>query len=342
MLSQIFISKFALPHAKAFTHRAEACGFLQNDRVTTGTTPRHPTAHATRPPPVEWADLPNEFNPIETALLKIRGWNPEAVKPSAITYLADVFPQLRQAATPIETPQQSKRKAEVLPSISRFSQEDSFFPSSHLPTPVNMPLAGKPRSEAATHLARAQAQAAVTAVYAEHLDGLAAQAVQAAMKAGEEAVHWASVAEDCAIALLQIENTDSMSSPSSPSSPSTVTTRQSGVLATATSSPPPHNHSPTSKTRHPADEALGPQTAAIVAMCKLDPRVHAIIQGITHNVRCKRWASISASEFSLSREDCLLFSNVMEDDFEVKRVRDVASYIAGSRDIFVTPKRHLK
>ena len=63
---------------------------------------------------MEWVDLLNEFNPIETAWLKIRGWNPEAIKPSAITYLANVFPQLRHAAAPVETPQQSKKKVATL------------------------------------------------------------------------------------------------------------------------------------------------------------------------------------------------------------------------------------
>jgi len=332
VLSQIFITKFALPHAKAFAHRAEACGFLRNDCATTGTTPHH-TVHATRPP-MEWADLPNEFNPIETAWLKIREWNPEAVKPSAITYLADVFPQLRHASAPIETPQRSKKKvATPMPTWA-----DCFSLCSHSPTPVDMPLVEKPRNEAATRLSQAQAHATAAAQFSEHLDGLAAQAVQAAIKAGAEAAHWAAVAEDFAIVLSQIEDMDSVSSPSSPSSSSTITTRNSGVLATATSSPPPHIYSPTSQTHHTSDEALEPQTASIMAMRELDPRVHAIIHGIAHNVRRDRWASILVSEFSLSREDSELFSKAMEDDFEVRHIRDVASYVTGSWDIFVMLK----
>ena len=131
---------------------------------------------------MEWVDLLNEFNPIETAWLKIRGWNSEAIKPSAITYLADVFPQLRHAAAPIETPQQSKKK--VVTPMSTW--EDHCSPCPRSPTSVDVPLVEKPWSEAATHLAQARAWAAATAQFAEHLDGLATQAVQAAMKAGTE------------------------------------------------------------------------------------------------------------------------------------------------------------
>lgn len=115
---QIFITMFAIPHARAFENVATQEGYLID--ITQPSQPERPSR--------KWPYLQNYA---DSVLLRLNGWNPSIIPSSVKNMLYDVFPSLACSSTRSTSP--TPDFDNMLPNLSPKSQ----FPLS--PSPYHEP-----------------------------------------------------------------------------------------------------------------------------------------------------------------------------------------------------------